>query len=388
MTHDGQDEARRDACHASRPSQEGHPAPADRSPSTADAAPHAGVPGDERVDQAIRAAFASERMPAGLKASTLAFIHSRAETPVTGVANAGADADTKVGATSSAARVGADTPDDAVTQIPSPAVARQTQRRQDAPRRKSRAAAGARGLMTRRRAVATLAACAGVALFGFGGVSLAAETSSVELGDVRTVSLGVNRWDHVVRAESPDRQLAHELTACQVKGAPIDRALAAIASNDVIAQALVEGGEMAVTTQGNAQQCASIESSCSDTLSSTLGVGMMACSPAYREEARANGMGVGRYRVFQQIQAIDPSVTASDCQSMSMRQLRDLLERVSADDDDDAATAPDDAMTGGAMRMHGHGMGMGNGHGMGMGGSHGAGRRHSSMSDVSDASAT
>ncbi len=234
--------------------------------------------------------------------------------------------------------------------------------------------------MTRRRAVATLAACAGVALFGFCGVSLAAETSSVELGDVRTVSLGVNRWDHVVRAESPDRQLARELTACQVKGAPIDRALAAIASNDVIAQALVEGGEMAVTTRGNARQCASIESSCSDTLSSTLGVGMMACSPAYREEARANGMGVGRYRVFQQIQAIDPSVTASDCQSMSMRQLRDLLERVSADDDDDAAMAPDDAMTGGAMRMHGHGMGMSGGHR--------AGWRHSSMPDISDASAT
>ena len=380
MTHDGQDEARRDTCHAGRPSQEGHPTPADRSPSTADTAPHAGVPGDERVDQAIRAAFASERMPAGLKASTLAFIHARAEASATGAVNAGAAADARPDAAISTARVGAVTPDDAVTQAPSPAAARRTRRRQDAPRQKSRTTAGARGLMTRRRAVATLAACAGVALFGFGGVSLAAETSSVELGDVRTVSLGVNRWDHVVRAESPDRQLARELTACQVKGAPIDRALAAIASNDVIAQALVEGGEMAVTTQGNAQQCASIESSCSDTLSSTLGVGMMACSPAYREEARANGMGVGRYRVFQQIQAIDPSVTASDCQSMSMRQLRDLLERVSADDDDDAAMAPDDAMTGGAMRMHGHGMGMSGGHR--------AGWRHSSMSDVSDASAT
>ena len=58
----------------------------------------------------------------------------------------------------------------------------------------------------------------------------------------------------------------------------------------------------------------------------------VACQSADWEErqaAQAAGLPLGKYRVYAEIAALDGAFTSEEAQSMTMRQLRDLLEELS-----------------------------------------------------------
>ena len=90
-------------------------------------------------------------------------------------------------------------------------------------------------------------------------------------------------------------------------------------------------------------------------------------------EAHEAGLSCGKYHVYQELLAYDPSLTAEEVQQMTMRELRDLLAQYQGE----AAT---DAGANGAQQGQGAGNGQGYGarngsgqgrHGAGHGGHHG-----------------
>ena len=63
------------------------------------------------------------------------------------------------------------------------------------------------------------------------------------------------------------------------------------------------------------------------------------------------GLSYGKYRMFQEIQALDPEITAEEVQGMTMRELQDLWDRLTAGEEPAAQTGS------GAASHHGAGSG-------------------------------
>ena len=133
---------------------------------------------------------------------------------------------------------------------------------------------------------------------------------SVEAGPAW--ELGVNRFGTVVAVE-PSSQ-----SACLWQ--PYRQAL----------EKLLNGAEEAsVTVTGkDASQCQAVLSQVEE---DTAGENV-ACQSADWEErqaAQAAGLPLGKYRVYAEIAALDGAFAPEEAQSMTMRQLRDLLEELS-----------------------------------------------------------
>lgn len=133
---------------------------------------------------------------------------------------------------------------------------------------------------------------------------------SVEAGPAW--ELGVNRFGTVVAVEPASQ------SACLWQ--PYRQAL----------EKLLNGAEEAsVTVTGkDASQCQAVLSQVEE---DTAGENV-ACQSADWEErqaAQAAGLPLGKYRVYAEIAALDGAFTPEEAQSMTMRQLRDLLEELS-----------------------------------------------------------
>ena len=53
--------------------------------------------------------------------------------------------------------------------------------------------------------------------------------------------------------------------------------------------------------------------------------------PERMKDAHANGLSYGKYRAFLELQALDPDITTEEIQNMTMREIRDLIQQLSAD---------------------------------------------------------
>ena len=98
----------------------------------------------------------------------------------------------------------------------------------------------------------------------------------------------------------------------------------------------------------------------------------MACQSADWEErqaAQAAGLPLGKYRVYAEIAALDGTFTPEEAQSMTMRQLRDLLEELSGQgqapaQEEGVESQPTEESASPGQGKGGHGQGQnGKGHG-------------------------
>lgn len=325
---------------------------------------------DARLDALLKDALNARHMPPGLAEKTMAHIHARANAGAATGTEAGlvAQADATPLASNQASNPQVATPQLSIVQPP-------------APEKRQRAnTAASRRPVTRRRFVQLMAACIAASALAVGGGALAFadETAQVEIDGSAVAELGLNRWDRVVRVWASDDDLADALSALGLIGMTCEDALTAIAADSAATGFLARDRIELVACSDNTGQMQSVFDACSATANG-FGPGT-ACSTAdsqTRAEARAAGMGVARYQVYCEIAAIDPTYTAETCAPMSMRELRDLLARLTGE-------APEGAGHGGGQggngtgRWNGQGgngagMGSGAGRGQGHGGGHGQG---------------
>ena len=128
---------------------------------------------------------------------------------------------------------------------------------------------------------------------------------------------------------------------------------------------------MTVTGQ-DASQCQAVLSQVEE---DTAGENV-ACQSAdwqERQAAQAAGLPLGKYRVYAEIAALDGAFTPEEAQSMTMRQLRDLLEELSGqgqapaqEEDVESQPTEESAPQGqgkGGQGQNGEGRGQGTGQG-------------------------
>ncbi|MCI9529001.1 MAG: hypothetical protein HFF16_04815 [Angelakisella sp.] len=178
-----------------------------------------------------------------------------------------------------------------------------------------------------------------------------------------SVELGVNRFDRVIWVKGFNEDGQALSKTLDVRFRSYTAAIREILANDEIAAMLSDDEIMTIAVTGrdkahSSRMLLEVEA-CTAEQKNTY------CYFAPPEEAAAaHGMGLscGRYRAFLAVQALDPSITPDMVGGMTMREIRELMERLSGGEGNDSF------WYGGQGSGHhggnsGHGKGKGNGKG-------------------------
>ena len=187
---------------------------------------------------------------------------------------------------------------------------------------------------------AYIAACACLLLVLLGGRRLYfTPTASISIDINPSIELSVNRFDRVIAVTGFNEDGRALSGALDVKYKKYTQAVEQILDCDGIA-ALLGGDEiMAITVAGSdRRQSAKILSGLE---MCTAGQGNIDCYSARPEDAAAAheaGLSCGKYRAFLELQRLDPDVTPETVRGMTMREIRELLERLSAGGENDTSS--------------------------------------------------
>lgn len=184
------------------------------------------------------------------------------------------------------------------------------------------------------------AACACVLLVLLGGRWLYfTPTAQISIDINPSLELSVNRFDRVIFVNGWNEDGQELSRALDVKYKNYTKAIEQIIHYDGIT-ALMSGGEvMAITVVGSdEQQSAKI---LSNVERCTAGQNNTYCYFAQSEEVAAAheaGLSCGKYRAFLELQRLDPDATPEMVRGMTMREIRELISRLSGYSEDDASS--------------------------------------------------
>jgi len=224
---------------------------------------------------------------------------------------------------------------------------------------KTRHYAGADGAKHRYHVCAAACACVLCVLLG-GHRLYFTPTAGISIDINPSIELGINRFDRVISVNGYNEDGRALANALDVKYKNYTEAMEQIFQNDGITALLSEDEFMTITVIGlDEQQSAKILSDvemCTAEQSNTY------CYFAPSEEAAAAhdaGLSCGKYRAFLELQLLDPAITPEAVRSMTMREIRELIDRLSADRGSEAPSYNNYDHWGNGH--HGHGEGHGGG---------------------------
>lgn len=184
-------------------------------------------------------------------------------------------------------------------------------------------------------------------------------TPTVEISmDINpSIELGLNRFDRVISVSSYNSDGQELANLLDIKYMDYAEAIHQILDNENITILLSNNEIMTIgvigTDGAQSSRVLSGVESCIAEERNTY------CYYAHSEEVEAAhemGLSYGKYRAFLEIQALDPNITAAEIQGMTMREIWDLIDALSADDENKNETPADED------RGYGH-HGAGNGYG-------------------------
>ena len=218
--------------------------------------------------------------------------------------------------------------------------------------------------------IAAIAAClALVACLVSGAVDFLRPVAYVGIDVNPSVELTLNRFDIVVgtHALNDDGQRALDKASCMWRAfddaaRDLDAAMRAIADESAGVEVSIdcdnENRYAALAAQSNNCFGCNGEAHCART------------NAEERQAAHDSGMGVAKYRAYQALQEAGVNISAEECASMSMRELRDLLAENGVDASEGESEHPGMGNGQGAgahgansAGSHGHGGGSNNGNG-------------------------
>ena len=173
--------------------------------------------------------------------------------------------------------------------------------------------------------IAAIAACLALVACLIGGVAdFLRPVAYVGIDVNPSVELTLNRFDVVVGtcALNDDGQRALDEASCMWRAfdaaaRDLDGAMRAIAGEDAVVEVSIdcdnESRYAALAAQSNNCFGCNGEAHCDRT------------NVEERQAAHDSGMGVAKYRVYQALQKAGIDISAEECTSMSMRELRDML---------------------------------------------------------------
>ena len=190
----------------------------------------------------------------------------------------------------------------------------------------------------KRRYPAYAAACACLLLALLGGRWLYfTPTAAISIDINPSLELSVNRFDRVIAVDSFNEDGRALSGTLDIKYKKYTQAVEQILDYDSVAALLSVGEVMSITVVGpDGRQSAQI---LSDVEMCTAGQGNIDCYSARPEETAAAheaGLSCGKYRAFLELQLLDPDITPEAVQGMTMREIRDRIDRLSSDGGSDA----------------------------------------------------
>ncbi|MEG0217032.1 MAG: hypothetical protein RR655_01720 [Raoultibacter sp.] len=312
-----------------------------------------------QTDKRIKAAFDAVKMPAHLKAATLASIEAQrtnAEaTDATFTPTAPADTE--------AAAIDHGVPPEfiAIPGSKNPGTSLGPKSQRPASRKHRFSGMGQRiGL--------AVAACLCLLMIGVGGYTVYdTETAYIDIDVNPSVELGVNCFDIVVstRAYNEDGQRA--LDHASLTGKRYEEALQLLLQSEEAIGYIGEDSFVAVNiASGNQGQVTNLEGSSATCIQRTP-VQNYSCSQMTKAEhlaAQDKGMGMGKYRAYLILHDLDPAITPEECSLMSMRELRDRIAALGGTTENLGQGQGQGSAQGNA---NGQGQGSGQGQGQGQG---------------------
>lgn len=190
------------------------------------------------------------------------------------------------------------------------------------------ARAGAENARRRVRA----AACACVLLLLLGGRWLYfTPTAEISIDINPSIELSVNRFDRVLFVNGLNEDGQELSSRLDVKFKPYAEAVEQILNDDGVA-ALLSGDEiMTITVVGSSgRQSASILSGVETCAAGRRNVDCYAALPEEAAAAHETGLSCGKYRAFLELRLLDPAITPEAVQNMTMREIRERIDRLSA----------------------------------------------------------
>lgn len=246
----------------------------------------------DKLEQRMHEAFDQVHMPAGLAERTLARIEAERQT---GAADGPADGLAHAAAPSLSVVDGK--------------VARRARRRH-----------------RRTPLIAALAACFVLVALGIGGVAWAWQPYAYVAIDVNpSIELGINRFDRVASTRSYNDDGAELLEQADVDGMAYEDAMDALEEHlrDYLATGAVVQMTVICDDETEAATLETVGTRCLD----ASGTGQVHCSHASEAEhhaASSAGIGVGKYRVWQQLADAGVDITVDEAADMTMRELLDM----------------------------------------------------------------
>lgn len=216
--------------------------------------------------------------------------------------------------------------------------------------------------------IAAIAACLALVACLIGGVAdFLRPVAYVGIDVNPSVELTLNRFDIVVgtHALNDDGQQALDKAPCMWRtfdtaARDLDGAMRAIAGEGAVVEVSIdcdnENRYAALAAQSNNCFGCNGEARCDRT------------NAEERQAAHDSGMGVAKYRAYQALQEAGVDISAEECASMSMRELRDLLAKNGVDASEGESEHAgmgngQGAGIHGGNSAKGHGSGSGNGNG-------------------------
>jgi len=182
-------------------------------------------------------------------------------------------------------------------------------------------------------------------------------TAKISIDINPSIELSVNRLDRVILVDGLNEDGQELSRALDVKYRHYSEAVEQILNCDSITALLSDDEVMAITVIGSdGRQSARI---LSDVELCTADQSNTHCYFARSEEVAAAhkaGLSCGKYRAFLELQLLDSDITPEMVQGMTMREIREMIDCLTADRENEASSSSNRG-----NGHHGHGEGHGNG---------------------------
>lgn len=177
--------------------------------------------------------------------------------------------------------------------------------------------------------------------------------STISIDVNPSIELDVNQFEKVIDVKSYNEEGEQLISAVNMRFLDYREALTQLLENENLTPYLTQEQLVVITVFGadedrNAEMLA-------DVTACTGSYQNVQCSAGNADEvaaAHSSGLSFGKYKVFLELQALEPDITAEDVRGLTMRQIRD---RIYALQNAENGTAPDSAS--GENRGWGYGQG-------------------------------
>lgn len=178
-------------------------------------------------------------------------------------------------------------------------------------------------------------------------------TAEISMDINPSIELSVNRFDRIISAKGWNDDGKELVSSIDVWNLEYSEAVNQILENEEVSALLSNDGILTVVVAGeDSDQAAQILSSVQSCTSGEKNAYCYSISPEETEVANDLGLSYGKYRAFLELQKLDPSITVEEIQNMPMREIWDLIQTLTGDEN----SVTDDTETGGGNEEnHGNG---------------------------------